>query len=535
MGVIAIAVAAYLQALHFPFVNDDTVYLVENFKLAGLESTEIWRLFTEPYNRYEFLPLRDLSYWLDLTLFGLSPSAFRLHNIILYLLCMPLIYGTTLSVWRYFRPDDDAGVRWAAAAVTALFVLHPSHAEAVVWISGRKDVLATLFSLLALCFAMKAKREHGISSGYAAGALAALLAAMLSKATAVAVAPVITIFWLLFWLDIPRPDRHRSVLLWPLASMVLAACIALVFSVNSSVKTAAYFGLEAITRGFAVMGWLARLAVSPESRHFIYPVFDDPYLPVMAILGAALSLAAIAGAVMIFRKRSLEGLALAAFGLLCMPYTQLVPFLTPTLVSDRFLTLAAWPAALLIVALSWRLKIVPRAVLLIVIALSWGYQTIERPRDWQSYEALVDADLRVYPGHYLPVFQKIMSYLLPKGRFREAGEMANSITVPEARAIMSNLVEVAVDLRDIKVSGDPRDAMKHLQNLELLLKQPPIQAMWDPSMLHFIDESRVSFELEWQWLVKSFPQNATVRYNAMLSLGSVSNHGDTALQPQNLP
>jgi hypothetical protein len=86
LAAITIAVAAYLQALHYPFVNDDTVYLVENFKLAGLRFAELWRLFIEPYNRYEFLPLRDLSYWFDITLFGLNPSEFRVHNIILYLL-----------------------------------------------------------------------------------------------------------------------------------------------------------------------------------------------------------------------------------------------------------------------------------------------------------------------------------------------------------------------------------------------------------------------------------------------------------------
>jgi hypothetical protein len=43
---------------------------------------------------------------------------------------------------------------------------------------------------------------------------------------------------------------------------------------------------------------------------------------------------------MILRRRSLEGFALVTFLLLCMPYTQLVPFVTDSLVSDRFLALA---------------------------------------------------------------------------------------------------------------------------------------------------------------------------------------------------
>jgi protein O-mannosyl-transferase len=495
----------------------------------------LWRLFTEPYNSYEFLPLRDLSYWFDIRLFGLTPSAFRVHNILLYLLCLPLVYWITRDLWRYFRPADAASASWAAAAVTALFVVHPSHVEAVVWISGRKDVLAAMFSLLALWLAVNAKLEQGLSHRYATATLLVMLAAMLSKATAVMVAPVIAILWVIFWLDIPALDRRRSPLLWPLASLLLAACIALIFSANSMVKATVYVGVEVITRALAVLGWLARLAVSPESRHFFYPVFDDPYLPVMVTLGVVILLAVVASVVVILRKRSLEGFALIAFVLLCMPYTQLIPYVTPTLVSDRFLTLAVWPAVLLIVALSWRLKTWPRTALLLVIGLLWGFQTVERPRDWRSYEALVDTDLRAYPGNYLPAFEKIMRYQLPKGRFREAGETANNITISEARDIMTKLVEVANDLRDASITGDPRDAMTHLQNLEPLLKQPPVQAKWDPGMFHFWKESQDSFVLEWQWLVKGFPNDASVRYNARLALVSILKYGNAATQSQSLP
>src|ERR1019366_8419549 len=96
--------------------------------------------------------------------------------------------------------------------------------------------------------------------------------------------------------------------------------------------------VEAVTRLLAVLGWLARLAISPESRHFYYPVFEDTYLPFRVALGVAVL--AAAGGVMILRRRSLEGFALVTFLLLCMPYTQLVPFVTDSLVSDRFLALA---------------------------------------------------------------------------------------------------------------------------------------------------------------------------------------------------
>lgn len=539
---VVVVIAAYLQALHYPFVSDDTVYITENTKLAGLHLTDLWRLFIEPYNPLEFLPLRDLSYWFDITQFGLNPAAFRLHNIILYLLCLPLVYAITQGLWQYFRSVDVAGAPWAATAVTALFALHPAHVEAVVWISGRKDVLSTLFSLLALWLAMSAKREQGLSPRYATASLLALLAAMLSKAPAVAVAPVIATLWILFWRDIPAQQRRRSQLLWPAGMMLLAACVTSIFSAMSTVKSQAYFGIEVVTRLFAVLGWMARLAVSPESRHFFVPVFEDTHLSIMVALGVAVLVAAAVGMVMILRKRSLEIFALLAFLLLCIPYTQLVPYVTSSLVSDRFLTLAVWPVLLLIVALSWHLRPIPRTVLLLVIALSWGFQTAQRPRDWRNFEALMDADLRTYPGYYMPAAFKIVAVQLADGLTHEASLTANNITDPELRDVMIGMTRTyyAVHVAAVN-SGNPKEAIVMLQQSFLELKQRPVQAQWNPTLDRLWEKRRVVLASEWRFLAARFPDDESVRYNAglwMLNDGRYKNavvYLRAAIESQQLP
>jgi hypothetical protein len=242
----AIAVAGYLQALNYPFISDDIRYITENTKLAELPLPQLWRLFTEPYNAFaEFLPLRDLTYWLELTLFGLNPTAFRMTNIVLYLLCLPLVFATTLEFWRYFRPTDTPSAPWAAAVVTALFALHPTLVESVVWISGLKYVLPNLFAMLALWFAVRARNAQGLSASRAAAALVAFVAMMLSKASYFALAPVIAMLWVIFWLDIKAPGRRRSQLLWPLTILILAGLLVLVF-ISASIGTEpAYFGIEA--------------------------------------------------------------------------------------------------------------------------------------------------------------------------------------------------------------------------------------------------------------------------------------------------
>jgi len=524
------AVAAFLQALDYPFVSDDMAYVVDNYKLANLSLSELWRLISEPYNPYEFLPLRDLSYWIDITLFGLNPSAYRLHNIVLYLFCLPLVYVTTMELWKYFRPAESSSASWVAAAVTALFVIHPAHVEPVVWISSRKDILSTMFSMFALWFSLKTKRKNGLSASYASATLIALLAAMMSKATAVAVAPIIAILWVFFWREISIQDRQRIQLLWPVSVLLLAIGVVLIFSINSAVKVTPYFGVEVITRALAVLGWLVRLVVSPESRHFIYPVFEGPYLPLMVTFGLAVLVSAFISLLMIVKKPTLEGFAVIAFVLLCIPYIQLIPYKTASLVSDRFLSIAVWPALLLIVSLSWRLKHMTRMILLLAIALVWIFQTAERTKDWRSYEALWEADYRDYPEHYLPAYEKITMYQLTKGKFREADQVANKISFPEARNIMKKIVEVAKGMKDISSTGDPLEVMDYLHDLEQLLIHPPEQVKWDPTLEYFWTESMSSFVLVWQDLVKRFPDYPQVRLNARKSLMNALKYGDASTQ-----
>jgi hypothetical protein len=525
---VAIAVCAYLQALHYPFVSDDLTYIPENTKLLELQIAELWRLFVEPYNCCnEFLPLRDFSYWIDMTLFGQNPEASRLNNIVLYLLCLPLIYATTLGLWRYFRPTDVAGAPWAAMAVTALFSLHPALVESVVWISGRKYILPNLFAMLSLWLAVSAKRDLGLSVPHAFASLLAFVALMFSKSSYVSVAPVIAMLWVLFWLDIPAQSRRRYLLLWPLAILILAGLLTMNFIAknNGFDGMPFYFVSEAVTRTLAVLGWMARLSVTPESRHFFYPVFEDPYLPAMAALGAVVLSAGVAGMVMLLPRRSLEGFALAAFLLLCMPYIQLIPNHPPSLVADRYLALAVWPVVLLIVGLSWRLKPIPRMALLLAIALPWGFQTTERPRDWQSWDSLLDADLRAYPGFYGPAVYKINNQQIgPVESYNEVYKIASNIKDPDVSNIMIKLIQSDYAVRiDAASTGNPREAMMRLWNAEVDLLQPPAQAKWNSPRYKLWKALQIMLQTQWIYLAEQFPEDWSVRYNAEMWKINVAN------------
>ena len=528
------AVAAYLQALNFPFVSDDTMHITTNVKLLGLRANELWRLFVEPFNVLrEYLPLRELSFWLDFTLFGLNPAAFRIHNIVLYLLCLPFVYAATLALWRQFRPADADSAPWAAACVTALFALHPALVESVVWITGRKYILPSLFAMLAVWLALRARRDDGLSPLPAVSALLAFVAVMLSKSSYVGLAPVIAGVWLLHWFDLPHRPRRKILLAWPLAVMLLAAGLLLTFIALATGESGLQyrFGIDAVARPLAVLGWLTRLALSPESRHLYYPVIGAASYPLMLALGVAVLAAIGAGALMFARRRSLAGFALILYFLLCLPYLQILPFVSPSMVQDRYLSIAVWPLLIAVVAWIWRLKPPYRAALLLLLAVPWYYQTLVRTPEWRSFESIVDADQKAFPGYFVPAAYRILGVELPQMRYREAGETAQGVTDPQARDLLGKLVATAhAVFLATNAKGDPPQATALLWNLGMHLKQPPGDSNPNRAFELVRMLSGKYINDLWLDLAKHSPGGGAVRYNTGLWLLREGMHLEAATQ-----
>jgi hypothetical protein len=94
----------------------------------------------------ELRPLLALSYWLDSRLFGATTAqGYHATNVVLHVVNGLLV----LAIARAVAPGQTAAALFAGV----LFVLMPSHAEPVAWISGRVDSLAALFYFGAfLCF-----------------------------------------------------------------------------------------------------------------------------------------------------------------------------------------------------------------------------------------------------------------------------------------------------------------------------------------------------------------------------------------------
>ena len=137
-----LAFLALGRVLNNGFVSyDDRVYVTRNFHVqSGLTWPGIGWAFSATANA-NWHPLTWLSHLLDFQLFGLHPWGHHLTSLLLHATNTSLVFLVLRSM---------TGATWRSWFVAALFGLHPLHVESVAWVAERKDVLSTLFWLLAL-------------------------------------------------------------------------------------------------------------------------------------------------------------------------------------------------------------------------------------------------------------------------------------------------------------------------------------------------------------------------------------------------
>lgn len=210
----------YGRTLFYEFVElDDPLLILENSSVQSASLAHLKKIFTT-YDPELYIPLTLLSYQLDIVIGGLNPFLIHLHNLLQHILNAGL-FGLLCHQLIMNRPearraeDTESGAKrrvgWALLAAL-LFLVHPIQVEAVVWATGRKDLLSSSFFLISLLLYMR--RERIFLSGKQAlppaymGSLLSFLLGLLSKITVVSLPAVLL---LIDWLEGRRMSR-RSLL-----------------------------------------------------------------------------------------------------------------------------------------------------------------------------------------------------------------------------------------------------------------------------------------------------------------------------------
>ncbi len=475
----AVFLMACVPALNTPFFTDDIIYLVDNLALQSAPLSAPWQFFTGATNRWEYLPVRDLSYALDLALFGLQPLVFRLHNLLLYVLCGVACWLAARALAGETAPARPPAV--LASYATAIFLAHPAHLESVIWISGRKDLLAGLFSLLTV-WAFTLSLPPTPRRGARAFSVATLVLAVLSKSAALAVAGALPLVVLLRCRqETPWPARlgRAASLCWPhvlVAAAALAAHLGMAADTDILADDPAQVHRrhgEGLPSSLLIAGHLLRIAVLPVNLRLIYDLQAagwEQWLSWLLIAACILALPLLALAV--WRRRHLAAGGLLLFLVLALPYLQLVPFHTWSLVSERFLFLPLFGMSLAAAALLTRR---PRpwtpalAAGLIALLLAGS---LARAAEWREPALLWAGNARLAPAEHR-VVEPHIDNLLAAGRFPEAAEAARGIRSAAFRQTLTGYVEA----HRLVAAGERQQAALQVQQVIAGLQ-------WNPDVFH---------------------------------------------------
>ncbi len=391
LAVAVASVALYSPTLGHGFVYDDNFVVVQNRFIRSLDqlpnlvrSTE-WAGSGFPGRDYR--PLTDVTYALNHAATGLSPWSYHATNVVLHALAAVLLLAVGLRLG--LAPT-------AAGAAALLFAIHPIHVEAVANVVGRKDVLATVFSLAAVLLHRRALRRGGASLAWPVLTSAA---AMLSKESGVVALGLVALH------DLaapppgggPVPLRRRAALYvayaLALGSYLLLrrAIIAGPFvpvtvgdnpTAYASAAVRVMTAVAVIGKGLALQ--LIPMGQSPDWSYQAIPLVTSPADP--RFLAAAAALASWLGLGLALRRRApvvLVGLAWYLGALL--PASNLL-FPSFTIFGERLLYLPS--AGLVLVAgaglsaLAARIPRAPLAVGSLGAGLALGAATLSYSHAW---------------------------------------------------------------------------------------------------------------------------------------------------------
>jgi hypothetical protein len=214
----------YWSALAAGFVGDD--FMILHRLRSVSDASGALRFFHDEFFGY-YRPLAFVSHAFDWLLAGAAPRQFHLTNLFLHLANTSLVF--LIASAAAIAGEDPRGRLIAGTIAALLFGLHASNHEAVIWMSARFDLLATFWSLAALCWLVGGPGGQGVrgSGGqevrgrdaWMAGAL--FFPALLSKESAVAL-PIAAAAWAVFRLRSTTADAIRAIVPWLTALAVYA-------------------------------------------------------------------------------------------------------------------------------------------------------------------------------------------------------------------------------------------------------------------------------------------------------------------------
>ncbi|EGT43238.1 hypothetical protein CAEBREN_04080 [Caenorhabditis brenneri] len=148
---LSLSILPYLSCLHGDFVFDDAESILNNPIVNGKDSLsqifyrDFWgRPIASPSSHKSYRPVTTFTFWINYKLYGTTTFGYHVGNIASHAVATVLFYQFAKQLEKLF---NFFSIAFPAAV---LFAVHPVHTEAVANVTGRAELLMTIFSLAAV-------------------------------------------------------------------------------------------------------------------------------------------------------------------------------------------------------------------------------------------------------------------------------------------------------------------------------------------------------------------------------------------------
>jgi Tfp pilus assembly protein PilF len=345
-----------------------------------------------------------------------------------------LLLHTTNTVLLFLLLRRLTSAQWRSALVAALFALHPFRVETVAWVCERKDVLSTLFGLLALwTYARHAQKRSIVNYSLA---LLFFTLGLMSKPMIVTLPFVMLLldYWPLQRISTgSRLSTLRGLILEKMPFLALSAifCVVTLFAQRRVRVGTVPTGLSLIERMASAVvsyAWYLGKTFWPVDLANPYPhPGQQPHMMVVIAFGLVVGLSA--AAVWLGRRRPYVFVGWFWFFGTLIPVIGLVQSGQQPM-ADRFTYVPLIGAFMVMVWCAgdvlarWRVSRTGGMVIIfatVLILVACAFQTREQLSFWQNSETLFRHALAVTKDNYI-AYNNLGVYLSGQGRNDEAVE-----------------------------------------------------------------------------------------------------------------
>jgi Flp pilus assembly protein TadD len=474
--VVATTFVVFLPTLGAGFVNwDDDMNFTTNPGFRGLGWDNLRWMFTTPLLGH-WIPLTWLTLGANYAVGGMNPFGYHLVNVLVHALSAGVFF---LIAGRLLRAALGGFGGWPVtlgATLTALiFGVHPLRVESVAWITERRDVLCTLFYLVALWAYLRGvergpEGERILAGRWRALAYVAFIASLLSKSMSMTFCLTLLLLDVYPLRRLGLGWRHLAMEKLPFALLGGAAAVGALLSVSRG----------ATWTGFEEYGLPARLAMAAYSFCFypwklVWPVGLTPLYELPAHVSPLASqflvplivVPALTGALYLLRHRWPAALAAWIHSLIVLAPVAGFVHSGYQLAHDRYSYLSGLGFALLAGGgLVWTLRAraarrigagvaasVAAAALVMVIGLAVG--TWQQSRVWHDSENLWRSAIDADPTCML-CYSNLGHAMLAGGRYREGEALfRHAIALRPDRPAPWNNLGTALALQQRYAEAEP--------------------------------------------------------------------------------